>query len=146
VSGQGACVPGNKSEGGQACKNAPSCSGDQIGCAILFQAWKARCAIEVDRDPTDADLPSSEGDPSGSDAIAAEGEDVDAMAGLNGSGWLGGSGDGSCPALPTATFMGKTFALADYMPCSALSIIGILIVFGAYCQAAYIIGGAATRS
>ena len=38
-------APGYAS-GGFSCDAPPSCQGDQVQCAILFQTWKARCAGE----------------------------------------------------------------------------------------------------
>jgi hypothetical protein len=37
--------PGTASGGAQ-CNQAPTCKGDAIECAVLFQQWKARCAVE----------------------------------------------------------------------------------------------------
>lgn len=36
----------NTASGGGTCAAAPSCSGDGIACATLFQQWKARCSID----------------------------------------------------------------------------------------------------
>lgn len=36
----------NEADGGGTCTNRPSCSGDQVLCAVLFQQWKTRCALE----------------------------------------------------------------------------------------------------
>lgn len=36
----------NQAGGGGTCQAPPSCSGDGIACASLFQQWRTRCAIE----------------------------------------------------------------------------------------------------
>lgn len=59
-----------KTSGGGGCGSAPSCSGDPIQCAILYQTWKGRCAAEgensgvsVTGGGTCEKAPSCKGDP-----------------------------------------------------------------------------------
>lgn len=42
---------GNTAGGGGTCYAPPSCSGDAIGCATLYQSWAGRCATENLGDP-----------------------------------------------------------------------------------------------
>ena len=37
-----------RAAGGGTCDAPPSCTGDPVGCAILFQTWSARCAKDQD--------------------------------------------------------------------------------------------------
>jgi hypothetical protein len=42
--------------GGTDCVTAPSCTGDAIQCAILYQQWKSRCSLEGDTDYKDESI------------------------------------------------------------------------------------------
>lgn len=127
----------NHAGGGQTCQAQPFCSGDEALCNILAQQWATRCAVEglaPRNGPGEADYgPRFE-------AGQAWGQPVEGSDGsqLDGSGWL--SGGGQCPALPTAEFMGRSFAMSEIVPCSALQILAVLILLAGYVQAAYILG------
>lgn len=122
--------------GGQTCGAPPFCSGDVIACAVLNQSWATRCAVEH----LSGDHPPEPGDygQTFTPGQAWGADDGDQSGSLNSSGWLGGGG--SCPSLPSASFMGHTFAVNDWLPCSSLHILSLMILFGAYAQAAYILG------
>lgn len=130
---------GNNAGGGLTCGAAPYCTGDLALCSIQFQSWKTRCAIEAlnpSVGPTEGDYGTTytSGQAWGNgDSDGGDGSTLDA------SGWLGGGGD--CPALPTVTFMDSTFSMDEWLPCSTLHILSVLILLGGYVQAAFIIGG-----
>ena len=44
--GNGEDEDGDSASGGRTCDVAPSCSGDAIECATLYQQWETRCAIQ----------------------------------------------------------------------------------------------------
>lgn len=44
--------------------------------------------------------------------------------------------------MPQVTFMDHTYDMGEWVQCSALSILALLILLGGYAQAAYIIGRA----
>jgi len=44
--------------------------------------------------------------------------------------------------MPQVQFMGHSYDVGEWIPCSALSILSLMILLGGYAQAAYIIGRA----
>lgn len=125
--------------GGQTCAAAPACSGDPILCSVLDQQWRTRCAVESlspRTSPTDAEYGPEV------DASGVWGNDTGAndFAGIDSSGFLGGGGGGTCPALGTAEFMDVSINISDLLPCWALRILAGLILAGGFVQAGFIIG------
>lgn len=114
----------NAASGGGTCGAAPSCSGDGIACAILYQTWATRCAV------VNLDLDGDGGSPGGEDggvdttgmgdandfgdsgvtAANAWRPGVGEEGGPSGvsdfdtTGWLGGSR--SCPVFPVVDVLG----------------------------------------
>lgn len=128
----------NHAGGGETCKAAPFCSGDEALCAVLQQSWSTRCAVEAlspDGVPTEGDY-----GPKFTAADAWEPEDEGTPPVLDGNGWLGGSG--TCPAMPSVSFMGESIDLHDVLPCDALQVLALLILLGGYVQAGFILGRA----
>lgn len=133
----------NSASGGGTCGAAPACSGDGIACAILFQTWKTRCAVEK--------LDASGGVPGGedggvdttgmgnandfghagvtaADAWRPEGEGTAPQFDMGG--WLGGSR--SCPSLPVIDVMGVTLDFNNADLCWFMAIGGqLVLVFAA---------------
>lgn len=134
------CGDGNAAGGGGTCRAPPFCSGDQILCASLHQTWESRCAVDRlgsalnPAPPSDGDYGPEYG---AGDAWAAPGDENGPE--LDDSGWLGAR---SCPAMPQVQFMGHSYDVGEWIPCSALSILSLMILLGGYAQAAYIIGRA----
>lgn len=133
----------NSASGGATCGGAPACSGDGIACAILFQTWKTRCAVEnLDGD---GGVPGGEeggvdltgmgnandfGDAgvTADDAWRPEGEGDEPE--LDTAGWLGGSR--ACPSLPVVEAMGVTLDFNNPDLCSFMSIgANLILVFAA---------------
>lgn len=50
----------NVASGGASCSTAPSCTGDGIACATLYQQWKTRCAVEALQIEVDVNVPPGE--------------------------------------------------------------------------------------
>lgn len=134
------CGDGNNAGGGGTCVAPPFCSGDSILCASLYQTWESRCAVERlgtvlnPAPPGSGDYGPEYG---AGDAWAAPGDENGPE--LDDSGWLGAR---SCPAMPQVQFMGHSYDVGEWIPCSALSILSLMILLGGYAQAAYIIGRA----
>ena len=77
------CESGGTASGGGSCSTAPSCNGDQIACATLFQSWSTRCAIEGhSQAPDDGSGSHTAGEVSSSETVTPEV--------LDGSGFLCG--------------------------------------------------------
>lgn len=91
--------PDRNAGGGQNCSSAPTCSGDGINCAILYQTWKSQCAEESDINSAISKIEAEiAADTKYQSPWATEEvNDFASEAGniLNQSGFLGG---GSCPA------------------------------------------------
>jgi len=130
----GKCEPGNKADGGTDCNAPPVTSGDALLSNIDFQNWKTRCALETTGKPQDSDYGTSH---TKAEGFGADDDGSAAAAALDASGWLS---SGGCPTLPSMNFMGHSFMLSDWLPCSAMQLIGYLIVLGGYVQAAFILG------
>lgn len=123
-----------QSSGGSDCKNAPTCQGDPINCAILFQGWKSRCALDG------SDLSSSS--VTGSDISTAMGTTADLTSAtvdlsLGGASTFNTSGyglsDSSCPAPVTTQIYGGSSMTIDLSPfCTLAQIVGGLVMITAY--------------
>lgn len=135
--GEPECDDGQASGGGS-CGAPPSCSGDAVNCAVLYQTYMTRCAVEDFHNYSDRQTDFGR-DFAASDAVEPEGDGVDPMSMLDGAGWLGG---GSC-SLPTSiTLLEHVYALdEDGALCNALSIAGVLVLLFAYVQAARVMFG-----
>lgn len=142
----------NVASGGASCRTAPSCTGDGIACAQLYQQWKTRCAIEALEIAVNVDIPPGEyqeiqagdlGDPNdfgdagitAADAWRPEGSNGGTGNGppLDTSGWLSSR---SCPVIPavTTSIMGNSVTLDFNHPdlCWWLSIgAQLVLVFAA---------------
>lgn len=123
-----------QAQGGETCGTPPSCYGDQIACATLFQNWKTRCNLEA-----------PEGEP---------GEGLEELPGPEGvwdegavepdPGWMDMSGYGlprACPQVPSIEVMGTTVSFPPVW-CELLATMGTLLIIGVSYQAAKIAGGA----
>jgi hypothetical protein len=131
------CSNGQASGGGT-CGAAPSCNGDPIACAALYQTWSTRCEVHK-LNPDVLPSPGDYGVEHDASEIWESG-DADPSTELDASGFGLGSGGGACPDMGSASFMGDAFNVADYVPCDSLRILAALILLAAYVQAAYIIG------
>jgi hypothetical protein len=128
--------------GGDTCNAPPFCSGDPIMCNVLAQQWATRCAVErlsgTGTPPSDSDY----GPTVNPGDVWQQGDGTGNGNGLDDSGFGLGSGGGDCPSMPSVTFMDKSFSVGDWVPCSALRILAMMILLAGYVQAAYIIGRA----
>lgn len=97
---------GGTASGGTLCDNPPTCDGDPVGCAQLFQQWRARCPISPQQsevlDSIGATQAERDGDLSrgGEGDITLESLEVD-----------GGFGGGQCPAPITLSVMGRSMSM-----------------------------------
>lgn len=126
--------------GGEGCEAAPSCNGDPIACATLYQSWATKCEVHKlnpEHSPGDDEYGPVNSD---SHAIWNNDGDVDPADSLDTSGFGYSGGGGACPDLPTVEFLSQSYSLADYLPCDPLRILAAMILLAAYVQAAYIIG------
>jgi len=129
--------PDGQASGGQTCGAAPACAGDLILCMNVYQTWRTRCAVEALGG--DGSEPGEDDYGPATDGSAAWGEPGDGGTGIDSGGWIGGGG-GECLSLGVATFHGESYAISDWVPCSALRILATLILVGGLAQGAYIIG------
>lgn len=134
----GECVPDGTASGGVTCGAEPTCSGDPIQCNVLHQTWASRCATEQLRTDLVGDgsaLPDlgPDGDPSSvvrSETVGVA--DLDS----------GGFGmDRQCPAPIELSVMDVSWTIDTGPVCTVFDIAGILIMIGAYIQAARILSG-----
>lgn len=123
--------------GGQTCAAPPACVGDMILCMNVNQTWRTRCAVEALGG--DGSEPGEDDYGPATDGSAVWGDPGDGGTGIDSGGWIGGGG-GECPSLGVATFHGESYAISDWVPCSALRILATLILVGGLAQGAYIIG------
>lgn len=135
----------NQAGGGGTCGAPPSCSGDGIACATLYQQWETRCAI--DRLAAGLNGDGSQGDGGGDeedDNPWGEGDgstpsfnvqNVDSQL-LDTSGFMGG---GSCPTWGPIEILGVSYPLPQ-VHCDILEWIGFLVVAVALVVAARILG------
>lgn len=145
----------NAASGGGSCGAAPTCTGDGIACAILYQTWATRCAV-VALDGTGSG-PGGDGeddetgtfDPNsaagqGTDPhpdISAVREDVEGseiLAGLDDSGF---GLSRSCPALslPEFEIAGYTAEMPWEKLCGWLEILAAVILLVGYIHAGHIV-------
>ncbi|MCB1561412.1 MAG: hypothetical protein KDI75_10020 [Xanthomonadales bacterium] len=123
----------NVASGGGTCGAPPSCSGDGIGCAILWQTWRRGCDTkellgqltqvgELGDDDTEGVTVS---------------EQLDLLEQLD---TITAPGGGACPQPPTFNAFGQTYELpfTDVL-CPLFAVLAPLIVFGAYLAAARIV-------
>lgn len=143
----------NAASGGGTCQAAPTCTGDGIACATLYQQWKTRCAIEAlardgipggtgddetgTFDPNTAAAQGSDPHPSLSDVIET-GDGAEMVASLDDSGFGLGR---SCPALALPTFELGGVAMAPPWEtlCTWLSLLASMIVLVGYFHAGWIV-------
>ena len=123
------CGAGNASGGGT-CQAPPVCTGDSISCAILYQQWRTRCALENTSDEEDWEDPQESPD-------QYHQEESIGIGMLDTSGFLGG---GVCPQWGPINVLGGSFDLPQ-VHCDLMSWFGFLLVGGALVVAARIIGG-----
>lgn len=135
----------NQAGGGGTCAAPPSCAGDGIACATLYQQWETRCAI--DRLAAGLNGDGSQGDGGGDeedDNPWGEGDgstpsfnvqNVDSQL-LDTSGFMGG---GSCPTWGPIEILGVSYPLPQ-VHCDILEWIGFLVVAVALVVAARILG------
>jgi hypothetical protein len=130
---------GSQANGGGTCAAAPSCNGDPVGCATLYQSWSTRCEV-AKLNPTELPQSSDYGTDYTAQQVWETSTDGDSIP-LNNSGWLGGGG--SCPQLPSAQFMSTTVDFSSIFPCDALRVLAQIILLAGYAQAAFVLGRSA---
>lgn len=124
------CDDGHASGGGS-CDAAPSCNGDQIACAQLYQQWSTRCAIEGLSPDLDNPETGHEGEQPDDTNVVHDVDGSGMLGQISESGFLGG---GSCPSLPSFSVFGATFSFSD-QPwwCDMLTVLaGIMLFVGAF--------------
>ena len=123
--------PAGTASGGGTCAAAPSCSGDPIQCAVLAQAWKARC---VDEGGIEDAVGFSEEEKAGVEAASGNTEvdvgDLDATGVLT---------VGSCPAATNINVHGQSLSLDLWAPaCSMAATFAPFVMMMGYFLAALI--------
>lgn len=124
------CGQGHASGGGS-CEAPPSCNGDQIACAQLFQAWSTRCAVEALSGDLDNPETGHEGEQEGDTHVVREVDGNGMLGQISDGGFFGG---GSCPTLPSFSVFGHSFSFSD-QPwwCDVLTVLGgIMLFMGAF--------------
>ena len=107
-------------DGGGSCNAAPSCTGDAIQCAILYQSYQTRCAIEEAFDPND--VPGYSGSV---EDITAPDEDLTSTL----DGVLDQVGAaGSCPAPQVFNLGGTQIDIPYTFMCDFASLIRPLVI------------------
>lgn len=159
--GSGECQPAglwpcvaSTISGDMTCDEMPVCTGDKVFCSLEFQNWKTRCNSDKLTDGLFGEGVAADMGQSGdmADAWAPTPGEGEGPA-FDDGGWLGGGGMRQCPQFPSVMFtvpglvgwsesVQQDVNLNEVIPCSALQLLGSIIVFGAYCQAAYIVGRA----
>lgn len=111
-------------EGGQSCTVRPSCTGDAIQCAILYQLWKTRCDAEV---PGEDDISESidapeTGELFGTNDLTSELGDVFSPTGET----------AACPAADSITVAGSVFTIEYTEFCNIANLVRpiVLLLFG----------------
>lgn len=95
--------PQNSVDGGGTCSTRPSCTGDAVQCAILFQLWSARCEAEKREKGDDGETSDIEGFDPNNAALTQPGDgdipttETDA-SGLFGQIFSVAQQSGTCPA------------------------------------------------
>lgn len=136
--GQPECEGGGSASGGGYCGTPPACAGDAVNCAVLYQTYMTRCAVEDYNNYSDR--PDDFGpDRLVTEGVEPEGDGIDVTASLNSSGWLG---SGSCDVPTSVTVFGDTYALDEEgRLCTLFGIASVLVLVFAYYQAARIVAG-----
>lgn len=141
----------NEAHGGGDCNAPPTCSGDGIQCAQLFQQWRTACATEalasegIPGGGGDGEVPgdaNGNGQPDWTEGAAPTGPDEGGEDDVTEWG-LGVSTDlldeenifgaGSCPSFDPISIMGVEFDPAEFTWwCTLVSILrGLILIFGA---------------
>jgi hypothetical protein len=159
------CAHIGSGSGSGSCDVQPSCSGDPVQCAILYQEWASMCydggefsnpgdcelafecegdvllceAIRQERAQFCALFGESYDDPTDNvdwdRDLVEEAEPVDVEGMLDSS----GVGGGSCPANEDISVMGVSFTLNLDAICSVLDIVRIFVILAGWLSAAYIL-------
>ena len=120
----------NVAGGGDSCSVAPSCSGDQIQCQILYQTWLSRCQVELDPDiqfdvdPEDILTEAGLGPDQPDDFIRTE-VDVSDIA-FDESGFF--AGNGTCPPGIQFQFRDTTYTIPLNAWCELSELLSFIIV------------------